>query len=198
MAEKRLKASERKEEIIKAAIKVVAESNFDKATIAEIAKEAGVNESLIYQHFDNKVDLMVSVIDYINKVMSRVTFSTPGLDNPALSSLREAAVTFYESAKFNVDMLKCVTASIIASDKKIKERSLEHVKISHKFIEGRVRLAMDNNLIDPSLDVEMIAWALLANVWMLSMMLIFGESSLMSMERLDKLSRQLEEMIKPR
>ncbi len=198
MAGKRLKASERKEEIIKAAIEVVAQTNFDKATIADIAKTAHINESLIYQHFDNKIELMESVLDYIREDMYRIMISSSGLDDPSLSSLRQAGIKYYESAKFRVDMVKCLFASTMASDNKLKSKAIQHIKFFQNFIEARVKLAMENNLVDPSFDAEIIAYALFGVTTMSSVMLILGEGDLIPIERVDQLFEQLEELIKPK
>ena len=62
LAGKRMTAEERKQSIIDATIRVVSRLNYDRATTALIAKEAGVNEALIYNHFKSKQELQVATI----------------------------------------------------------------------------------------------------------------------------------------
>ncbi len=52
---------ERKSQILSAAAKVFAQKGFERATIADIAKEAGLAEGSIYNYFKNKADLLVSL-----------------------------------------------------------------------------------------------------------------------------------------
>lgn len=53
--------AERRKQILAAAAKVFAAKGFERATIAEIAKAAGVAEGSIYNYFKNKGDLLVSI-----------------------------------------------------------------------------------------------------------------------------------------
>jgi len=48
--------------ILDAAIKVIAEKGYQYATTEEIAREAGVAKGLIHFYFENKLDLLLSVI----------------------------------------------------------------------------------------------------------------------------------------
>jgi len=53
----------KKELIINAAIKLFAKKGFYTATIADIAKEAGVADGTIYIYFKNKDDLLISLFE---------------------------------------------------------------------------------------------------------------------------------------
>lgn len=60
---KRMKADERRQEIIRAAMEVFAENGFGGSTTREIAENAGISEAMIYSHFRNKEDLYAAIID---------------------------------------------------------------------------------------------------------------------------------------
>lgn len=49
--------------IIDAAFKLFAQVGFDKASMASIAKEAGVSKGLIYHHFESKEQVLKAVFD---------------------------------------------------------------------------------------------------------------------------------------
>ena len=51
----------RKQQIIQAAIEVFSKSNFQNASISEIARKADIAEGTIYQYFKNKEDLFFSI-----------------------------------------------------------------------------------------------------------------------------------------
>ena len=53
-ATRRLPAEERREEIIRAALRVFTATSYAGATTAEIAREAGVTEPILYRHFASK------------------------------------------------------------------------------------------------------------------------------------------------
>src|SRR5512142_3164475 len=58
---RRVLVEERQAQILSAAAKVFAQKGFERATIADIAKEAGLAEGSIYNYFKNKADLLVSL-----------------------------------------------------------------------------------------------------------------------------------------
>lgn len=60
---KRMKADERRQQIIRAAMDVFARNGFGGSTTREIAKNAGISEAMIYSHFRNKQDLYTAIID---------------------------------------------------------------------------------------------------------------------------------------
>jgi TetR/AcrR family transcriptional regulator, fatty acid metabolism regulator protein len=55
------KKTTRRQQILQAAIEIFGKSNFDDASISEIARRAGVAEGTIYQYFKNKQDLFFSI-----------------------------------------------------------------------------------------------------------------------------------------
>lgn len=58
---RRALTEQRKTQILAAAAKVFAAKGFERATIANIAREAGIAEGSIYNYFKNKGDLLVSI-----------------------------------------------------------------------------------------------------------------------------------------
>lgn len=59
----RLSAEERRRELVDAALRVFSEGSYAGATTAEIARQAGVSEPILYRHFDSKRDLYVACLD---------------------------------------------------------------------------------------------------------------------------------------
>ena len=59
----RLPAAERRSAIIEAALRVFSEGSYAGATTADIAREAGVSEPILYRHFGSKRDLYFACLD---------------------------------------------------------------------------------------------------------------------------------------
>ena len=73
----RLPASDRRQQLLEAALDLFASKGFDGATTKEIAAAAGVTEAIIFRHFPTKQALFTAVLDYkheskdVATVMSR-------------------------------------------------------------------------------------------------------------------------------
>lgn len=62
--EKTMKSNKPKyQQIIEAAVKVIAENGYHASQVSKIAKEAGVADGTIYLYFKNKEDVLVSVFE---------------------------------------------------------------------------------------------------------------------------------------
>ncbi len=59
------RAARRKAEILEAAAKVFAEKGFHRTTTKDIAEAADIAEGTIYNYFENKDDLLISLIDWL-------------------------------------------------------------------------------------------------------------------------------------
>src|SRR5437763_11349804 len=58
----RLKAAQRREQLIEVATKLFARSGYDATTTAAIAIAAGVTEPILYRHFKSKQELFVAIV----------------------------------------------------------------------------------------------------------------------------------------
>jgi AcrR family transcriptional regulator len=62
-AARRLPPAERRRTIVRAALRVFSSTSYAGATTAEIAREAGVSEPVLYRHFSSKRDLWLACLD---------------------------------------------------------------------------------------------------------------------------------------
>ncbi|MFC0469481.1 TetR/AcrR family transcriptional regulator [Halalkalibacter kiskunsagensis] len=65
-------------QIIEAAVKVIANHGYHQAQVSKIAKEAGVADGTIYLYFENKEDILTSLFeekmgDFVRKIRDRMT-----------------------------------------------------------------------------------------------------------------------------
>lgn len=61
------KKHEKRKRIEKAAIEVMAKQGYDRTTVSQIARAAGVADGTIYLYFENKDDLLLKTIDEITE-----------------------------------------------------------------------------------------------------------------------------------
>ena len=60
----RMAAEERRQQIVRVALRLFSERGFRGTTTKEIAQAAGVSEAIIFRHFATKEDLYAAIIDY--------------------------------------------------------------------------------------------------------------------------------------
>lgn len=125
----RLKAPQRREQLIAVATKVFAKFGYDATTTKVIAQAAGVTEPILYRHFVTKQELFIA----ITREMSRQTLRDwhaliVKIDDPA-EQLREIARQFASHLKERSDAYRVIHNALTTSrDRKVIAVLREHYK----------------------------------------------------------------------
>jgi AcrR family transcriptional regulator len=135
-------------QILEAAARVFAQRGYHAATTKAIAAEAGVSEGTIYNYFQSKEDLLLS----IPRLMSETTL-LPALGQilatPVTSGEEEERLlaTFLDNAfqtfQSNVDIVKVLFSTLLTMDEETLEEYLRRVPLYfaqslEEFLQGRV------------------------------------------------------------
>lgn len=91
----RIKDEKKYESIILASMQQFREDGFAKASIAKIAKVAGVSPATIYIHFENKEDLILKLYLQLKKDMSEYVLSEVDLDGCIESEYKKIWMNYY-------------------------------------------------------------------------------------------------------
>lgn len=61
----RMKAPQRRQQLLETAVDLFAERGYRGTTTAELARAAGVTEPILYRHFENKLDMFVTLVEEV-------------------------------------------------------------------------------------------------------------------------------------
>lgn len=153
-ARTRLSAGERELQILQAATRVFARSNYRLAGIADIALEAGISEPAIYRYFPSKKDLFIRILKRIGQrileIWQQVVASEEG---DSLAALRRMVRIFVEGLRACDDELKIQFQALAESDdpdiaRQLRENNKDYVRFLAQLIdrgksEGIVRVDVD-------------------------------------------------------
>src|SRR5207253_8547178 len=88
----RLKAPQRREQLIEVATKLFARHGYEATTTAAIAEAAGVTEPILYRHFKSKQELFVAIVQAVsNQTMQHWQELIKDAPDPAVQIRRIAA-----------------------------------------------------------------------------------------------------------
>jgi AcrR family transcriptional regulator len=104
---RRLSAAERRERILAAATEVFAERGYRDAPMGEIAARAGVVASVLYDHFDSKVDLHVQLLELHGTSMVRRSISEIELGDPK-TMLRQSIEAYFRLVEEDPFAWRCL------------------------------------------------------------------------------------------
>lgn len=88
------RSSDKRQRIIDAAMKLIAEKGYHGATTALIAKEAGVSQGIIFHYFKNKEDVFFSLLREKSTVFKEEFERNVGEEKDALKKIEIAIQTY--------------------------------------------------------------------------------------------------------
>jgi AcrR family transcriptional regulator len=191
--QKRMPAKERKEVILRAALKTIAENNFERATTAKIAKAAGITEPLLYSHFTTKRDLQIAVLDMIGQDILEAANLLEKVGSLTFPQLRAVSKQQQKKIKKNPDRIKVMIKAVAVEDKMIKDKAWGNIKSIQQVIEKM----LDKSISQPDIDSEMAAWLFIAWISMVSMINVLGKSDELPQEKIDRFSELVDSLLRP-
>ena len=123
---RRALVEERKTQILAAAAKVFAAKGYERATIAEIAKEAGIAEGSIYNYFKNKGDLLISLPRQAIQPPIQFISAMTAPSSPE-EMLTNMVRTMLATLKKNSHIFRILLSALPSMTKQMKEQYLQQV-----------------------------------------------------------------------
>jgi AcrR family transcriptional regulator len=155
-------AEERRQCVVAAACRVFAKSSYSGATTAEIARESGVTEPVLYRHFPSKRDLYLACLDaawaHVRKLWEDALATEPD-PRLQLAAMGRAYVHLQRTGdKIMLSDLWIQALTEASGDPKVRRYLRDQVREVHDFVADQIRRAQDAGGIKRERDPEAEAW----------------------------------------
>lgn len=101
--------TERQQQIIKAAIKLISEGGFENLSIRKLANLVGISEPAIYRHFKNKSDILLNVGAFTRRNFFQGTRFMEFIEGlPGIDAIEEFQRNFTKLASENKDIAEAL------------------------------------------------------------------------------------------
>ncbi|MBV8395196.1 MAG: TetR/AcrR family transcriptional regulator [Actinobacteria bacterium] len=156
----RLRAEERRRAVLEAASRVFAKSSYDGATTAEIAREAGITEPILYRHFGSKRELYLACLDAAWQSL-RATAEEAVAADPGRCLGAVADVYMTRRAQTRLVDLWIQALTIAPEDPAIAKAVKEQVRAVHAFFADVIRAGQAEGHVAAERDPVAEAWVFL-------------------------------------
>jgi AcrR family transcriptional regulator len=160
----RLPAEERRAAVLDTACRVFGRCSYRAATTAEIAREAGVTEPILYRHFDSKRALYLACVDETwVRVRGAWEQAVAREADPRdwLPGMGRAFVAFREHQAALANLWAQALAEA-GDDPELRRHLRRHVRDVHAYVADVVARAQAAGAIPRDRDAEAEAWIFLA------------------------------------
>ena len=155
----RLKAPQRREQLIDVATKLFARNGYEATTTAAIALAAGVTEPILYRHFKSKQELFVAIVRAVSEqTMDHWQELIAGVEDPA-ERIRRIAKEFPQHTKHLDDAYHVLHGALSTSrDRKVMAVMKEHYAQIEQFFVKLVKDGQKAGVFRKDLDPKVSAW----------------------------------------
>jgi AcrR family transcriptional regulator len=169
---RRLPAEERRRAIVQAGLRVFASGSYAGSTTAEIAREAGVSEPVLYRHFPSKRDLWAACLDAawdefrdgfdvaVDELLA--AGGTPGeaAGRAGRGLLVPPSVARWKKALMPNLWVQGITEA--GEDREIRKHVARHMRVAHDHVAGALRRGQEAGAIPADRDADVEAWMMIA------------------------------------
>jgi AcrR family transcriptional regulator len=157
----RLTADERRAAVLDAACRVFFNKSYRGATTAEIAREAGITEPILYRHFGSKRDLYLACLDEAWRQFRE--FAEEALEQDPSGCLGAIADAFIaRRAKLRLVDLWIQALTEASEDPPIAKALRAQVREVHDFFADVIRQGQADGVVNPERDPVAEAWIFVA------------------------------------
>ena len=166
VARPRMAADERRQCVVAAACRVFAKSSYSGATTAEIARECGVTEPVLYRHFSSKRDLYLASLDaawaHVRKLWEDALAREPD-PRLQLAAMGRAYVHLQRTGdKIMLSDLWIQALTEASEDPKIRRYLRDQVREVHDFVADKITRAQEAGGIKRDRDPDVEAWIIIS------------------------------------
>lgn len=165
----RLPAAERRQALIDAALRVFSTGSYAGATTADIAREAGVSEPILYRHFPSKRDLYVACLDELwRQTRDRIDAKLTQLgDREAVKAVGMTMLAMRSQRVLPANLwIQALTEA--GEDPEIRRYVRRHIKELHGFLAEVIRRAQAAGGVPADRNAEAEAWVFIGGGLLLS------------------------------
>ena len=166
--------SDKKPQIIEAAIKVFANKGFYNSKVADVAREAGIADGTIYNYFKNKDDLLISLFELKVEELLDTFKNALKAFKTAREKLNEFIRLYFELMEEQQDLAEVLQVELRQSSKFIKDYHPQKFFDFLNIIGDIIKEGQQSGEFDTSLPVNTTKLAIfgsideLARQWILS------------------------------
>jgi TetR/AcrR family fatty acid metabolism transcriptional regulator len=154
----------RRAQILDAATRVFATKGFNRATIRDVARAAGIADGTIYNYFANKDDLLIGLLDRLNDTARRPASLAQAAKAPLTDSIRAYLRERIEVLRSNADLFRAVLPELLANPELRKRYYDEVIGPTMALGEGVFGSLIASGVIrdlDPALSIRIVAGSVL-------------------------------------
>ena len=167
--------TQRQQEIIEASIELIAEKGIQGLTMKNLSKEIGISEPAIYRHYENKIEILKSILDYFFNNMKSILESELNSESTAFEKISNIFNRHFKSFSEKPQLLAVIfSEELFRNETSLSNKVAAIMEQNTLMVQTILEKGQQNAEVDPNLNPKHLAvmimgsLRLLAKQWQIS------------------------------
>jgi len=167
--------TQRQQEIIEVSLDLIAKKGIQGLTMKNLSKEIGISEPAIYRHYENKIEILKSILDYFFNNVKSILESELNSDSTALEKILNIFNRHFISFSEKPQLLAVIfSEELFRNETSLNQKVANIMEQNAQMIQAILETGRQNGEINPNLNprhlaiIIMGALRLLAKQWQMS------------------------------
>lgn len=167
----RLSGDIRRDQIVEAALRIIARGGIKSLTTAAIAEEVGISEANLYRHFNSKDEILQGTVEKIGEGLLRnLDIISEMSENSPLLRLKRLFMLHLEYIEKNEGIPRLIfSEEMHIGNKKLKERLLKTIQLYSARLESLIKEGQKAGLIKKEIGNPSAAMIFIGMIQILTM-----------------------------
>jgi len=190
-------STERQQEIIDVSLEIISTKGIQGLTIKNLAKRIGISEPAIYRHYDNKISILLAILDYF-KTSGELLFGN--LDSLATSPLKKIEAIFqgyFNAFRQNPSLVTVIfSEEIFRNEPMLQQKITEIMDKNSAVIKSLVAEGQAKGEIKPDIESKYLTLIIIGSLRMMVKKWQMGDKAFNHREEVENIFKTLEQLIK--
>lgn len=160
--------TDRQLEIIQTSIKLISSRGIQGLTMKNLSKEIGISEPAIYRHYENKIEILVSILDYFSSTTQTIFFSEMQKEGTSLEKIERIFINHFKAFSETPSLVAVIfSEEIFRNEPLLSEKVKEIMERNSKVIQTILEEGMLNGEIDPVYNVQHLSILIMGSLRLL-------------------------------
>lgn len=147
--------TERQQEIISTALGLISEKGIQGLTIKNLSKKLGITEPAIYRHFENKIQILIALLDLLKKNTGEIFESELNSDEPAVLKIERLFEKHFKNFAEMPSLASVVfSEEMFRNEEKLTDKISEVIETNNKTLLTILKQGQQNNEIRSDIEAE--------------------------------------------
>ncbi|MDD3569305.1 MAG: TetR/AcrR family transcriptional regulator [Bacteroidales bacterium] len=189
-------STERQQEIIDVSLEIISTKGIQGLTIKNLAKRIGISEPAIYRHYDNKISILLAILDYF-KTSGEFLFGN--LDSLATSPLKKIEAIFqsyFNAFRQNPSLVTVIfSEEIFRNEPMLQQKIADIMDKNSAVIKSLVAEGQAKGEIKPDIESKYLTLIIIGSLRMMVKKWQMGDKAFNHREEVENIFKTLEQLI---